>query len=126
MLPIQEPGRKKTGARVDHFGQSRSQTIFQSFHNTSGSRLLGEGKTPLGRCRQRPHHEVDQFCAVSQGDRRRGGADLAIPVAEHDCAGVGVPGRSKVQVVAPHVGEEDTVGRRFGHATSMHPTDTRC
>jgi hypothetical protein len=37
-----------------------------------------------------------------------------------------VPGRSKVQVVAPHVGEEDTVGRRFGHATSMHPTDTRC
>jgi hypothetical protein len=128
LFPFDLPSGEETGAGVDHLGQSRSQSSLQPVNHTH-TRLSGrfdDGKTTFSHRSERPHHEPDQLSAVGQSDRCGRHTNFTIPVAEHDRAGLGVPGGPEVQVVAPHVGEEHTVGRRLGHSLSMHPERPGC
>jgi hypothetical protein len=120
-FPVGSPGREKAGTGVDYLSQSWSEAFSYAFDDGPGAWRL-EGRTmPFRRRGQRPHHEVDQLRGVGQGHRCGGHANLAVPVAEHDCARVRMPGCSQVHIAAPHVGEKHSVGGRLGHLLSMHP-----
>jgi hypothetical protein len=40
-------------------------------------------------------------------------------MAENDCARFGMPGGAQILVAASYVGQEYTIGGRFGHLLSM-------
>ena len=125
-FPVDSPGGEEPRAGVYRLAQSRrSRSLRRSM------KLRGLGGSIGGRWRSatsdsdRTMRSIS-FRRVSQGDRRGCRAEVAIPVAEDDCGGFGLPCCSLVQVVASDVGEEHTIGRRCGHALAMHPMAGGC
>jgi len=122
-LPVPAPpARSETGRGVDDFGNFWPENGSEPIHGRSGRwRRRGGGELSAGDLGERAHLEFDEFGAIRQSDRRGCHAHFAAPVAEHDGGRVGMPRGTQVLVASSHVGEEDAIRGRMGHARSMPP-----
>jgi hypothetical protein len=113
--------RNELAAGVDDLCQSRAEAIRYSLNDDPWFRQLGRRRHSRSAPWESDRiHGVDQFVESVKTTGCGGRVDLAIPTAEHDGGGFGVPRRSQLQVAAPDVCEEHTIGRRCGHVLSMH------
>ena len=111
--------RSEAGAGIDHVSQLRAKPVPEPVEGTPGLGRRGGGGRPRlpvgGHLGERTHQEVDDLGGVGQGDRGGRHADLAVPMAEDDGGGLGMPCRSQVQVATTGVGQKDTIRGRGGH-----------
>jgi hypothetical protein len=114
-------GGEEPRAGIDHVGQLGVKEVSQALGDAWGFGEGGGGDVAARHFGKSPNLQVDELCAIGQGDGGGRQAQFAHPVAEHDGRRVRMPSYPQVLVAASNVGKEDTMGRHSSHVASMPP-----
>lgn len=106
---VAPPVRQETCGCVDNVRQFWSEQGSQPIHRSRRLRGSGGSEASVREVGKRAHLEFYEFDAISEGDRRRRHAHLAIPVAEDDCGRFGMPRGAEVLVATSDIGEEHAI-----------------